>query len=195
LPLPSASPVGPVLAPRFLSCFTLPLFCKRSQKLNPMFSHSSALFKEEHSANFFGISGFRTLLQNTGGVPTPFFSFLPLLTTHNSLFTNSFRICSSAKHAHKPFRMRSFKTHDLKPFRMCSYKKKGGAPPHPSSEVPAPTPDRSVGARHVVPSFLFLARLQGRCCPLCGSPTPKRKPYLRESTSELTIRNARVTAR
>jgi hypothetical protein len=170
LPLPSARPVGSVAAPRFLSCFALPFSCKGSQKLTLLFSHSSALLEEEHSANSFGSSGFRTLLQNTGGVPTPFFSFLPLLTTHNSLFTNSFRICSSAKHARKPFRMRSFKTRHLKSFRMCSYKKTGGGgpPPRASSGFPIPTPDRAVGARHVVPSLLLareLARVENAGIP------------------------------
>ena len=93
----SSRTVGSVPAPRFLSCFALPLSCKTSQKLTPLISHSSALFKKEHSADSFGISAFRTLLQITGGVPAPFFSFLPLLTTHDSLFTNSFRICSCGK--------------------------------------------------------------------------------------------------
>jgi hypothetical protein len=154
LPLPSARSVGSVPATRSLSCFALPLSCKKNQKLTSLFSHSSGLLKEEHSANSLGISGFRSLLQNTGGVPTAFFSFLPLLTIHNSLFTNSFRICTSEKQARKPFRIRSSKTRHLKSFRIRIYKKKGvGAPPLPLSGFPAPTPDRSVGARFIVPAF------------------------------------------
>ena len=41
-------------------------FCKKSAKLTPLFSISCALFKKECFANFFTISSFRTLLQNTG---------------------------------------------------------------------------------------------------------------------------------
>jgi hypothetical protein len=113
------------------SRIALPLSCKRSQKRTPLFSQSSALLKKEHFANSFSVSALRTLLQNTGGGGTRFdlFSFLPLLTIHNSLFTNSFRICSSEKLAGKPFRMRSFKTLHLKSFGMCSYKKTGGGEP------------------------------------------------------------------
>jgi len=122
-PRRSACTVGSVPAPPFPSCFALPLSCKRSQELTPLFSQASALLKKEHFANSFAISCFRTLLQNAAGVPTPFFSFLWLLTTHNSLFTNSFRICTFEKYDSNPFGIRSFKTHDLKPIRMCSYEK------------------------------------------------------------------------
>jgi hypothetical protein len=176
LPLPSASPVGPVLASRFLSCFALPLSCKRSQKLTPPFSHSSALLREEHFANSFGSSGFRTLLQNTWSVPTPFFCFLPLLTIHNSLFTNSFRICSSAKHAHKPFRMRSFKTHDLKPFRMCSYKKTGEGAPS-SSIVRGPRSNaRSVRRGTTCRALFSFSRAPTReVLPFMWKPYPQAK--------------------
>ncbi len=118
----------------------LPLSCEKSQKLTPLFSQSSALLKKEHFANFFGISGFRTLLQNTGGVPASFFSFLPLLTTHNSLFTNSFRIRTSEKYDRNPFGMRTFKTQDLKPFRFCSCEK-----------TPSGVPSASISPKH----FLF----------------------------------------
>ena len=127
LPLPSARPVGSVPAPRFLSCFTLPLFCKKSQKLTPQFSHSSALLKEEHCANSFGISGFPTLLQNSeGGTVPDLFSF-----NFEQSTVNFFRIRSSEKQARKPFRMRSCKTRHLKSFRMRSYRKKGDGGPLP----------------------------------------------------------------
>jgi hypothetical protein len=110
-------------------CLTLSLFGAKTEKLSPAFSCPSALFKKQYFNNSFSINGFGTLLQNTGGVPTPFFSFLPLLTIHYSLFTNSFRIRISAKTAHNPFRIRSFKTQHLKPFRIRIYKKRGwGAP-------------------------------------------------------------------
>jgi hypothetical protein len=50
-----------------LSCFTLSLFCKKPQKLNPLLSYSSALFQKEYFDNSFSFNHFRTLLQNTGG--------------------------------------------------------------------------------------------------------------------------------
>jgi hypothetical protein len=114
-----------VTASRFSSRFAPSLFCKKSQKLNPLFSNSSALFKKENSDNSFPTNHFCTLLQNTGSVPTPFFSVLPLLTIHDSRFTNSFRIRTSEKHARKPCRMRTSKTRGLKSFRIRSYKKTG----------------------------------------------------------------------
>jgi hypothetical protein len=156
------------------SRIALPLSCEKSQKLTPLFSQSSALLKKEHFANSFGISTFRTLLQNTGGVPAPSSSFLPLLTTHNSLFTNSFRIRSSEKRARNPFGMRSSKTLHLKSFRMCSSKKTGVGPP-PSSTVKPPRSSRSVvGARHGTP------------CPL-SFPSPHRRTYHSQSTGDSAI--------
>jgi hypothetical protein len=108
--LPSARTVGSVPAPRFLSCFTLPLSCKRSQKLTYLFSHSSALLKKVHFANSFGISGFPTLLQKTGS--GTLLDFLPL---NFELSTVNFsRIRTSEKSARNPFRIRSSETQDLK---------------------------------------------------------------------------------
>jgi hypothetical protein len=168
LSLPSARSVGSVPALRFLFCFALPLCCKRSQKLTPLFSDSSALLKGEYSANSFGISGFRTLLQNTGGVPTLSSSFLPLLTIHNSLFINSFTNCTSEKHAGKAFRIRSSKTRHLKSFRMRSYRKKGGGGPLPSSIVRVPRSDaRSVSTMNRAPTFSYTLGTRG-CEQLCS---------------------------
>jgi hypothetical protein len=130
-----------VTASRFSSRFAPSLFCKKSQKLNPLFSNSSALFKKENSDNSFPTNHFCTLLQNTGSVPTPFFSVLPLLTIHDSRFTNSFRIRTSEKHARKPCRMRTSKTRGLKSFRIRSYKKTGeggGVPPAVTSPTSRP---------------------------------------------------------
>jgi hypothetical protein len=57
---------GTVSLPRFPSSFTLSLFCKNSQKSTPLFSNSSALFKQECFDKPFAIKVLRTLLQNTG---------------------------------------------------------------------------------------------------------------------------------
>jgi hypothetical protein len=142
LPLPSARPVGSVPAPRFLSCFALPLSRKRSQKLTPLIPHSSALLKKEHPANSFGISSFRTLLQNTGGG-----TLLDLFSFNFELSTvNFFKIRISEKQARNPFRIRSFKTRHLKSFRMRSFKKRGrGAPSSSIVRVPR---SESPGANH-----------------------------------------------
>jgi hypothetical protein len=125
----SAEPLEALSIPHRSSRTFLPLSSKKSQNLTPLFSHPSALFKKEGFANSFRINSFRTLSQNTGGGTLPdLFSFLPLLTIHNSLLTNSLRICTSKKYASNPCRIRSFKTHDLKPFRMCSCEKTPYAP-------------------------------------------------------------------
>jgi hypothetical protein len=50
-----------------LSSLTLSLFCAQSEKINPLFSNSSALFKKECFDKPLAINGFRTLLQNTRG--------------------------------------------------------------------------------------------------------------------------------
>jgi hypothetical protein len=53
-----------------LSSLTLSLFsfsCAKSEKINPLFSNSSALFKKECFTNCPAINTFRTLLQNTRG--------------------------------------------------------------------------------------------------------------------------------
>jgi hypothetical protein len=51
-----------------LSERALSLLCKNTEKLTPLFSIFSALFKRECFADSFRINDFRTLLQNTGGV-------------------------------------------------------------------------------------------------------------------------------
>jgi hypothetical protein len=88
--------------------------------------------------------------RSVGSVPAPRFLFcfaLPLSCKRNRKLTPLFsrssallRICSSEKHARKPFRIRSFKTRHLKAFRMRSYRKRGwGPPPLPSSGFSAPS--------------------------------------------------------
>jgi hypothetical protein len=78
------------------SCFTLSLFCRKSAKITPLFSYSSALFKKECFDNSFPINDFRTLLQNTGGgtasPKTSSLSFPILAARHSSLATKSRRI-------------------------------------------------------------------------------------------------------
>jgi hypothetical protein len=50
-----------------LSSLTLSLFCAKSEKIKPLFSNSSALFKKECFDKPPAINTFRTLLQNTRG--------------------------------------------------------------------------------------------------------------------------------
>ena len=50
---------------------------------------------------------------------------LPLVTSHQSQITKSFRISIYAKPTRNPFRIRTSKTQDLKPFRMNTSKKTG----------------------------------------------------------------------
>jgi hypothetical protein len=75
------------LSPASPSLFSL--FCKRSAKLTSSFSNPYALFKKECFANFFTISNFRTLLQNTRGVPTSSTQRLPIFSTAAPLRTHS----------------------------------------------------------------------------------------------------------
>jgi len=66
------------------SRFAFSLFCKKSQKLNPLFSILCALFKKEYFHNSSFINRFRTLLQNAGGVPTLSISPLTNLPKKNA---------------------------------------------------------------------------------------------------------------
>ena len=50
-----------------LSSLTLSLFCAKSEKINPLFSNSSALFKKECFTNCPAINTFRTLFEKTRG--------------------------------------------------------------------------------------------------------------------------------
>ena len=79
-------------------------------------------------------------------------SALPPVTSHESPVTNSFRFRTYEKHVRNSFRIRTYKTQDLKPFRMNTYKKTGEG-----AQLSGPMPARSVGARHVVPSFFFFS--------------------------------------
>jgi hypothetical protein len=115
-----------------LPCFTLSLFCKKNEKVTPLFSDSSALFKKECFDNSFSINSFRTLLQNTGGgtPPPKIFSlfFCILATAHSSFSANSHKIRTYAKRARNLFTIRTSKTQHLKPFRICTYEKTPGGP-------------------------------------------------------------------
>jgi hypothetical protein len=75
-------------------------------------------------------------------------------TSHQSQVTKPFRIRTYEKRVPNSFRIRTSKTRHLKPFRMNTYKKTGEGPPRLSGTMP----NQSVGARHVVSSFLFLSR-------------------------------------
>ncbi len=116
-----------------LPSFTLSPFYKKSEKITPLFSDSSALFKKERLDNSFSINSFRTLLQNTGGgtPPPKIFSlfFCVPSTAHSSSSAKSRRIRTYAKRARNPFTIRTSKTQDLKPFRIRTYEKTPGGPP------------------------------------------------------------------
>jgi hypothetical protein len=112
------------------SLFGLSLFYKKGQKITPLFSDSSALFKKECFDNPLPFNSFRTLLRNTGGGSPPprIFSlfFCILATAHSSSSAKSRRICTCTKRARNPFTIRTSKTQHLKPFRMNTYRKTGG---------------------------------------------------------------------
>jgi hypothetical protein len=61
--------------------FVLCTLLQERQKLNSLFSNSCALFKKEYFSNFFTISNFQTLLQNTGGVRSSAARRLPTIST------------------------------------------------------------------------------------------------------------------
>jgi hypothetical protein len=110
-----------------LSCFTLSFFRNKREKINPLYSGPSALFKNEYFDKSLPINGFRTLLQNTGGgTPPPeilaFFSVV-LASAHSPSATKSRRIRTSGKHARNPTGMNSSKTQHLKLFRIRTYEK------------------------------------------------------------------------
>jgi len=75
------------LSPAAPSLFSL--FCKKSAKLTSSISNPYALFKKECFANFFTISDFRTLLQNTRCVPISSAQRLPIFSTASPLCTHS----------------------------------------------------------------------------------------------------------
>jgi hypothetical protein len=102
---------------------------QNNAKLTPLFSYSSALFEKECFSNPFPVNHFRTLLQNTGGVPQ---KSNPSSPRFRRFAPNPFTICTSVKPARNPFRIRTSKTQDLKSFRIRTYEKRGeGVPYHP----------------------------------------------------------------
>jgi hypothetical protein len=114
------------------SLFGLSLFYKKGQKITPLFSDSSALFKKECFDNPLPFNSFRTLLQNIrSGSPQVKISSRPfsiLSAPGPSLATKSRRIRTYAKRARNPFTIRTSKTQHLKPFRMNTYEKTRGGP-------------------------------------------------------------------
>lgn len=94
------------------SSFTLSLPCKTSAKMNPWFSYSSALFKEQCFDNPLYINTLRALLQNTGGgtpqagISSCFFS-LPAARS-SSLAAKSRRIRTYEICACNPFTIRTY---------------------------------------------------------------------------------------
>src|SRR5579859_4503665 len=62
---------------------------------------------------------------------------LPLVTSHQSQITKSFRIRTYEKSTRNPFRIRTSKTQDLKPFRMNTSKKTPGGRAHLSRQTPS----------------------------------------------------------
>ncbi len=91
------------------SCFTLSVFRKNSEIINPLLSYSCALFKKEYFTNSSTINDFRTFLQITGGVPPRTSILSPFVQPP---IVNSFTI-------------RTSKTQHLKPFRIRTYEKTG----------------------------------------------------------------------
>ena len=73
---------------------SLIVLSQEGPKLSSSFSSPSTLFKKECSSNSFATNGFRTLLQNTGGIPSPATQGLPALSTGAPLRTHS-NACNS----------------------------------------------------------------------------------------------------
>lgn len=104
----SLDPCLPLPRPAPVSLFSV--FCKKPKKLNPLFSHSSALFKKAYFANSFSIKDFRTLLQNTGGVPSAANIHLPrALATHHSPLATILPVISTYKTDTKQTTLSSFR--------------------------------------------------------------------------------------
>jgi hypothetical protein len=146
---------------RFPSCYTLSLFCKKSEKTNSLFSNSSALPKKECFSNSFPVKSFRTLLQNTRGATLPSAIISPFSTlwnTHRSeLAANSRRIRISAKHTPNHFRIRSSKTQDLKLFRIRTYEKTRGRGPYRQPDTRRRRAAQSDESRGTRSSLLYVA--------------------------------------
>ncbi len=120
---------------------TLSLPCGKSKKLTPLFSHSSALFKEAHSGNSFPINRFRTLSQNTGGGTPPLnrstASFVILRLQQPSLAAKSHRIRTYVNFACNPSRMNTCKNKGLKVlWNEHLRKNRGGGTPFPRFHFP-----------------------------------------------------------
>jgi hypothetical protein len=118
------------------SCFTLSVFCKNSQKINPVLSYSCALFKNECFANSSTINDFRALCKSPGVYPQR--TEIPTHSVQRPT-ANPFRIHTSKKLSRNSFRICTSKTQHLKSFRIRTYgKTRGGV------GVPAPLPYCSV---------------------------------------------------
>src|ERR1700730_9041646 len=111
-----ASPGSTLRSPSYFTLFTL---LQKSEKTNPLFSISSALFQKEGFNNSFPLNHFRTLLQNTGGVVLS-------IKIISSLTAKCTRIRTSSKHTRNPFRIRTSKTQHLKSLRIRTYRKTPG---------------------------------------------------------------------
>jgi hypothetical protein len=100
------------------------LFRKSTEKTNPLLSNPYALFKKSVSVNSFTISSFRTLLQNTGGIPPSHpksalgYSTASLLNSLESALTKNVSLT--------PLQSALTKTQYLKLFRIITYEKDGG---------------------------------------------------------------------
>ena len=165
MPPQPVRPSKSVSASQFLSRFALSPFCKKSEKLNSLFSHSCALFKKECFNNSFSLNRFRALLQNTGGYTLQDTSFPASIRLPIAI---PFRIRTSEKHVRKPRRIRTSKTQDLKSFRIRTYEK---IPPG----VPTAMPSSTVGQPFLA---VFLLHLSKSLRPLCAAGQSLRYPLL-----------------
>jgi hypothetical protein len=75
------SPFNPSTQIRQTTCSSFIALLQKTPKLNSSFSIPCALFKKEYFSNSFAAVGFRTLLQNTRGVPSPATRRLPMFST------------------------------------------------------------------------------------------------------------------
>ena len=150
--LSSSTCRGGSLDPRFsprlcTSVSFFSLISKRCARVTSSFSYSCALFKNELCINPFLVNSFRTLLQNTRGMPLRSnlhcLIFKNVATRHSSFTAKSRRIRTYLKTARNLFRIRTSKTKDLKPFRIRTYEKTPGGPLDSSF---SPTPE--TGQQH-----------------------------------------------
>ena len=144
-----------------------------------------ALFQKEWFNNPFPVNHFRTLLQNTQGVPLKSNLYPRLFPRFAS---NPITIRTYAKHTRNPFRIRTSKAQDLKSFRIRTYEKTGGRVLHGkgASAVSRRLPRASSATHYSLLTAHSLLRnpqdlmlfLLASCPPTLAAPSTRPSPSL-----------------